>query len=169
LASRGSSAASTSVPASADGHILDDLRSICDPRERGHCRPPLLCRKASGTSTRLRSATRLPFDRALGKVAADDSYAYVKRHVPGFPELLPDDHPVWNPRQFGVERDTVGVGRGGGDSGTRRVWFRRYSTEARLARLEHEARDARRGLWADRDPIPPWDFRRRVPSSPTRS
>ena len=48
-------------------------------------------------------------------------------------------------------------------------WFRRYSTEARLARLEHEARDARRGLWADLDPIPPWDFRRRVPSSPTRS
>lgn len=30
-----------------------------------------------------------------------------------------------------------------------------------LARAEAEARRARRGLWHDRDPLPPWQFRRR--------
>lgn len=38
-------------------------------------------------------------------------------------------------------------------------WFRRYSRDARLARLEEEARQGRRGLWADQAPQPPWDFR----------
>ena len=39
-------------------------------------------------------------------------------------------------------------------------WFRRYSADPTLARLETEAREARRGLWADRHSIPPWEFRR---------
>ena len=39
-------------------------------------------------------------------------------------------------------------------------WFRRYSPDGRLARLEAEAREARRGLWADRSPLPPWEHRR---------
>jgi endonuclease YncB( thermonuclease family) len=38
-------------------------------------------------------------------------------------------------------------------------WFRRYSRDARLARLEDEARAGRRGLWADQAPEAPWDFR----------
>lgn len=38
-------------------------------------------------------------------------------------------------------------------------WFRRYSRDSTLARLEQEAREWRRGLWADEAPIPPWDFR----------
>lgn len=29
-----------------------------------------------------------------------------------------------------------------------------------LEKLEPAAMEARRGLWADRDPIPPWEFRR---------
>lgn len=37
--------------------------------------------------------------------------------------------------------------------------FKRYNQEPELARLEAEARAARRGLWADRDPIPPWEWR----------
>jgi endonuclease YncB( thermonuclease family) len=40
-------------------------------------------------------------------------------------------------------------------------WFRRYSTDARIAALEARARAARRGLWADPDPMPPWEWRRR--------
>jgi endonuclease YncB( thermonuclease family) len=40
-------------------------------------------------------------------------------------------------------------------------WFRRYSRDGRLARLEEEARAGRRGLWADPAPEPPWDFRGR--------
>jgi len=38
-------------------------------------------------------------------------------------------------------------------------WFRRYSTDRSLEALEQEARTARRGLWADANPVPPWDFR----------
>lgn len=38
--------------------------------------------------------------------------------------------------------------------------YRKYSSDATLARLESEAKAARRGLWADPNPIPPWEFRR---------
>lgn len=39
--------------------------------------------------------------------------------------------------------------------------YRRYAPrEARLARLEQEARAARRGLWQDPYPVPPWQWRR---------
>jgi micrococcal nuclease len=40
-------------------------------------------------------------------------------------------------------------------------WFRRYSRDAELERLEAEARQARRGLWADEAPEAPWEFRSR--------
>jgi endonuclease YncB( thermonuclease family) len=40
-------------------------------------------------------------------------------------------------------------------------WFRRYSRNPVLARLEQEARADRRGLWADRRPRAPWEFRSR--------
>ena len=38
-------------------------------------------------------------------------------------------------------------------------WFRRYSRDIRLARLEEEARQGRRGLWATEAPQAPWDYR----------
>jgi micrococcal nuclease len=39
-------------------------------------------------------------------------------------------------------------------------WFRKYATNDRdLARLEADARTARRGLWAALNPVPPWDWR----------
>lgn len=38
------------------------------------------------------------------------------------------------------------------------AWF---NHEDALARLESEARAARRGIWSDPDPEAPWDFRRR--------
>jgi endonuclease YncB( thermonuclease family) len=38
-------------------------------------------------------------------------------------------------------------------------WFRRYSADPVLARLEADARRARRGLWADPRPTPPWEYR----------
>lgn len=38
-------------------------------------------------------------------------------------------------------------------------WFRRYSSDASLAAAESEARSARRGLWADAQPIAPWEWR----------
>lgn len=38
--------------------------------------------------------------------------------------------------------------------------FVRYSSDRRLAALEQHARQQRAGLWADRSPLPPWQFRR---------
>jgi endonuclease YncB( thermonuclease family) len=34
-----------------------------------------------------------------------------------------------------------------------------YSDDATLAEAEREARAARRGLWADKAPVPPWEWR----------
>ncbi len=40
-------------------------------------------------------------------------------------------------------------------------WYRRYAPDAEtLKELEGEARVARRGLWADPNPTPPWEWRR---------
>jgi endonuclease YncB( thermonuclease family) len=39
-------------------------------------------------------------------------------------------------------------------------WYRQYSNDDALRQLEEEARAAGRGLWADRDPVPPWEFRK---------
>lgn len=39
-------------------------------------------------------------------------------------------------------------------------WFRRYAPHnTELSRLEAEAQAAKRGLWSDHDPVPPWDWR----------
>jgi len=41
-------------------------------------------------------------------------------------------------------------------------WYRYFARRARdLAEAEAEARAARRGLWANPDPMAPWDYRRR--------
>ncbi len=37
--------------------------------------------------------------------------------------------------------------------------YKRYSKAEDLAAAEREARAARRGLWADKAPVPPWDWR----------
>jgi endonuclease YncB( thermonuclease family) len=47
-------------------------------------------------------------------------------------------------------------------------WFRRYSADVRLARLEDDARAARRGLWADARPVPPWEWRTAAGGRPPR-
>lgn len=39
-------------------------------------------------------------------------------------------------------------------------WFRRYSGDHRLATLEARARSEHLGLWADPNPVPPWEWRR---------
>ena len=40
-------------------------------------------------------------------------------------------------------------------------WYRRYAPNDRtLKALEAGARAAKRGLWADKNPIPPWEWRR---------
>jgi hypothetical protein len=43
-------------------------------------------------------------------------------------------------------------------------WYRRYAPKnTKLAALEVEARAAKRGLWVDTNPIPPWEFRNGKP------
>jgi micrococcal nuclease len=39
-------------------------------------------------------------------------------------------------------------------------WFRRYSNDRNLERLEAEARANKVGLWADPHAVPPWEWRR---------
>jgi endonuclease YncB( thermonuclease family) len=39
-------------------------------------------------------------------------------------------------------------------------WYRQYApNDTTLAQLEAEARTAKRGLWADAHPVPPWEWR----------
>lgn len=38
-------------------------------------------------------------------------------------------------------------------------WFKKYSKDASLGELEEGARIARKGLWRDPKPIPPWEWR----------
>lgn len=43
-------------------------------------------------------------------------------------------------------------------------WFRRYAPKAEdYARLEAQAKAARRGLWAESNPVPPWQWRKQHP------
>lgn len=39
--------------------------------------------------------------------------------------------------------------------------YARYSSELALGQAQREAQRARRGLWQEPDPVPPWEFRRR--------
>lgn len=40
-------------------------------------------------------------------------------------------------------------------------WYRKYAPDDReLERLEQDAREAKKGLWADSEPIPPWEWRK---------
>src|SRR5215472_5489537 len=38
-------------------------------------------------------------------------------------------------------------------------WYKKYSKDETLGALEQEAREAKRGLWAETNPIPPWVYR----------
>jgi len=49
-------------------------------------------------------------------------------------------------------------------------WYRKYApNDKALEILENEARQAKRGLWADSSPIPPWEFRHGPPTASTPS
>ena len=40
-------------------------------------------------------------------------------------------------------------------------WYRKYAPQDKeLADAESDARVTKRGLWADREPVPPWDWRK---------
>lgn len=39
--------------------------------------------------------------------------------------------------------------------------YKQYSKSKELEELEQKAREEKRGLWADKNPIPPWEFRKK--------
>jgi micrococcal nuclease len=40
-------------------------------------------------------------------------------------------------------------------------WYRKYATgDTEIEKLERETRDAKKGLWVDPAPIPPWVYRK---------
>ena len=42
-------------------------------------------------------------------------------------------------------------------------WYRKYAPgDLELQKLEKDARDAKKGLWADPKPVPPWEWRKRT-------
>ena len=47
--------------------------------------------------------------------------------------------------------------------------YRRYTNDQSLSDLEEEARVARRGLWADPEPVPPWECQGRFKSFPVQT
>lgn len=55
----------------------------------------------------------------------------------------------------GVDANAAQVNRG-------MAWvYDRFARDKALYRFQDEARSAERGLWADRTPVPPWDWRKR--------
>jgi endonuclease YncB( thermonuclease family) len=39
------------------------------------------------------------------------------------------------------------------------LWYRKYAPgDTELEGLENEAREGRKGLWADPQPVPPWEW-----------
>ena len=38
--------------------------------------------------------------------------------------------------------------------------YKKYSDDEELARLEDEVRKAKRGLWSEPEPVPPWEWRK---------
>jgi endonuclease YncB( thermonuclease family) len=39
--------------------------------------------------------------------------------------------------------------------------YKKYNSEMRLSKLEEQAKTAKKGLWAEENPLPPWEFRAR--------
>lgn len=48
-------------------------------------------------------------------------------------------------------------------------WYKDYSKDKRLEQMEKTARDARKGLWSQSDPLPPWTWRRRQRAASTKT
>ncbi len=67
-----------------------------------------------------------------------------------------------------VSVDGVDVGAAQVRAG--KAWvYRRYTHDAALVAIEDDARAARRGLWSQNDPEPPWIYRAREHARPQKS
>lgn len=80
----------------------------------------------------------------LGKQVTVDTTGQ-DRHAQSFAEVRTDDGKILN-------EELVKAGLA--------WWYRKHAPDnTRLAEMEKQARDQHLGLWADPDPVPPWEYR----------
>ena len=39
--------------------------------------------------------------------------------------------------------------------------YKQYSKDDKMAKAEVEARESKKGLWSDPNPVPPWEYRKK--------
>jgi endonuclease YncB( thermonuclease family) len=124
----------------SDGDTLDVLREGKAVRIRLHGIDTPEKAQAFGTRARQLSS-ELAFQQTITVQVHDtDRYGRLVGEV-----LLPDG------RSLNQELVRAGLA----------WWYRQYAPhDTTLAQLEAEARAAKRGLWADADPVPPWAWRK---------
>lgn len=127
------------VVAITDGDTLKVLRTGTEVRVRLHGIDAPERRQPFGTRAR-QFAGNLAFGKTVTIIVRDrDRYRRLVVEV-----ILPDG------RSLNHELVRSGLA----------WWYRRYApTDKTLERLENEARNARRGLWTDRNRVPPWEWR----------
>lgn len=123
----------------SDGDTIEVLRAGRAVRVRLHGIDCPESRQAYGTRAKQFTA-QLVFGKTVAvQVHGTDQYGRILGEV-----ILPDGR--------SLNRELVRNGYA--------WWYRRYSNDLVLQQLEQEARRERRGLWQDRNPVPPWEFRR---------
>jgi micrococcal nuclease len=137
----------------ADGDTLKVLRGTTPVKIRLHgVDAPEKAQPFGQKAKQLTS--RLVFGQVvIVKPVATDKYGrqvarvyFNPMHVDGLPERLPTKEACLN-----VELVRAGLA----------WWYRQYaSKDKQLAALEQQARAAKRGLWADKEPMAPWLYRR---------
>lgn len=106
--------------------------------------------------------------RLYGIDAPEDGQAFGNRAKQALSELIFQKHVTVQKRDIDRYRRLVGrVTQGGYDVNLSMVqqgyawWYREYAkNDMDLERAEDEARSARRGLWYDAHPVPPWEWRK---------
>ena len=137
-----------------DGDTISVLRYGKAAKVRLHGIDTPEKRQAFGTKAR-EFTSNLVFKKAVTVIVRDtDRYGRIVGEV-----LLPGGRHL--------NRELVRVGMA--------WWYRRYAPDdTTLANLEAQARMARRGLWADASPVPPWEWRKQrrtgtIGAAPTSS
>lgn len=127
------------VVAITDGDTIRVLRDGKEVRVRLEGIDCPEANQAFGTKTK-RATSDMAFDKTVTvRVKGVDKYGRLLADV-----ILPDGSIL--------NRELVRFGYA--------WWFRKYSSDESLGKLEAEARTAKLGLWAEMNPIPPWDWRR---------
>ncbi|MDR2091807.1 MAG: thermonuclease family protein [Azoarcus sp.] len=130
-------------------------------------------RVADGDTLTLRNARgKKTTVRLAGIDAPEKCQPFGQRSRASLVELALDRHATVKVLDIDQYGRTVGLVRiGDNDETLNRLQIRRglawvyarYNRDTSLRPLEQEARNARRGLWADKHPVEPWRWRRQYP------